>query len=461
MLLLTILTVLLSCWSSVFAANVTVDDTDPSIVYSPVASWHPSSSLCQTCLNPGTNVSFHEGIHPNIGDVGPTSSSTSPLPQASNPGRRALARQLGSGFVDTLVTLSFNFTGTAIYMYCIKPLGENPVDSNATPTNMNLSFTIDNQLLSHTFFSTGTPGTTGFSPNTNVMSLSGLSDQPHQLVVYVGDDSVLLFDHLVYTDGSVGNSTSATALPTSTTSPAFFNVSMTSMPMPTEKTINKNVATFAGAIGGTVGVLSLFSLGIAISIIRRRMLAARRERLDDEANSSNNPAPMIGPQLFVPRYFPDTVVPTDPPTYIDALSTANHNSAPLLSSEYSSRQRSYADIPPASPPPLLEELPPLPPLEELPPPPPFPVALSAPIVEMPPPDATSPSISTANQTTDSPDSEVEASGPSNFSSLESSPLLQPSSDADMRPHSPTSRTSIAPLESPEIPDANHDDEDAS
>lgn len=171
-------------------------------------------------------------------------------------------------------------------------------------------------------------------------------------------------------------------------------------------------------------------MGIAISIIRRRILAARRDRLDDEANAGDTPS-MSGPMPFVPRYFPDTIIPRDPPTYNDALSSTNHNNTPsllasLASSVYSLRQRSYADIPPSSPPPQMEELPP---------PPPFPVALSAPVLDLPA-GSTIPPISAANQT----DLNRNVISPH-----EVTPLLESSSDSDSDTR-PRSRTSTRSLE---------------
>jgi hypothetical protein len=327
---------------------------------------------------------------------------------------RALARQLPSysGSEDnTPVTLSYNFTGTAIYLFCIEPPSNASV--GGTPTNINLSFTLDNQPAGN--FSPTTINTE-FLPNQNVLSLAGLSNQPHQLVVTLGENSVFLFSGLIYTNGSAGNSTSPTA-------PAKKN----------------NVATFAGAIGGSVGVLGLFSLGLAISIIRRRSLAARRDRLDSEAQAtSDRPRSMIGPMPFVPRFFPDTIIPPDPPTYDDALSSTNHNNTPLLASlslsERSLRHRSYADVPPDSPPP---------PLDELPPPPPFPLALSAPIPDIPA-DAIVPSISTGDPAPGSPD--VITLSSNSTSSHEGLPLLHTSGSGAR----PPSRMSTRSIETPEI-----------
>lgn len=138
-----------------------------------------------------------------------------------------------------------------------------------------------------------------------------------------------------------------------------------------------NIATFAGAVGRSVGVLGLFSLGLALSIIRRRHLAAKREARDHESlhtNASDDSPHMAGPAPFVPRYFPDTVIPQDPPTYMAALAT-NHNNSTLLAvlpaAAFGSTQRSYADIPPNMPPPPLEDIMiPPPPFDLDPPPPP-------------------------------------------------------------------------------------------
>jgi len=176
------------------------------------------------------------------------------------------------------------------------------------------------------------------------------------------------------------------------------------------------------------------------------MLAARRDRLDNEAHATGDTPLMSGPVPFFPRYFPDTIIPSDPPTYEAALSSIGHNNtstlASLPSSEYPSRQRSYADIPPASPPP---------PLEEIPPPPPFPLAFSAPIPALP----LSPTTTVANQTPGSPD--IVGNDSSNFTSS-SGNLLQSSDRNDIRPRS---RMSTSSLESTQNSEINHHQEDAS
>ena len=47
--------------------NVTLDDTDPFIIYSPSTSWHASTVPCASCLAPPNSTAFdftwHDGTH--------------------------------------------------------------------------------------------------------------------------------------------------------------------------------------------------------------------------------------------------------------------------------------------------------------------------------------------------------------------------------------------------------------
>ena len=118
--------------------------------------------------------------------------------------------------------------------------------------------------------------------------------------------------------------------------------------------------------------MALLFLGLAFSIIRRRRKSALRDRLERGLGPE-----MIGPPAFVERFFPhdpmdqtqtEIVVPSvPPPTYGAAISSpATGASTPFSghlgphSLHASSRTLSYADIPPASPPPTpsLDLLPP-------------------------------------------------------------------------------------------------------
>ncbi|KAF9484812.1 hypothetical protein BDN70DRAFT_890666 [Pholiota conissans] len=462
-------TIVLACWlqvqQSVLAAqNVTVQDTDSAIDYQPPESWLPSTSLCSTCLNPGTSTSFHEAIHPPAGgpdaDDLPTTSSTShnASPTSGSPSltsdsdsgshksssgknsKRAVVRPViprldpdDAGFVDPTVSMAFNFTGTAVYLFATQP--PNVTNANETSSNMNLTFFVDN-AMSKSILSN--------SPSSNylsgqlVFSKTDLAEGPHELLVQVGQNSTFIFESLIYTTEVQANSSTS---PQSSPSPSVD-------PMKEKK---HDVATFGAAVGGSVGVLALFSLGLALSIIRRRHLAALRERRDHESlytNASDDSPRMYGPAPFVPRYFPDTVIPTEPPTYMAALAT-NANNSTLLASlspeAFGSTPRSYADIPPSIPPPPLDET------LMIPPPPPFPIAMTTPPL--------APASSTIESSSSSSSEEVVGSGTSSHSTTsvgtdslgsapapELVPLLQPAAVADTRPRSRASARSVADIQ---------------
>ncbi|KAJ3531151.1 hypothetical protein NM688_g7613 [Phlebia brevispora] len=172
---------------------------------------------------------------------------------------------------------------------------------------------------------------------------------------------------------------------------------------PSNGSKSHNVATFAGAVGGSVGLLSFLALSLAFSIYRRRTLAARRDRAYRESqrdaasisesfhtDASEDGPPMQGPVPFVPRYFPGTVINTAPPPYsLPGPPSSSPTSAllgpldaPTPTIAYSSRRfgfildgdTSYADRPPPTPPLGAD-------VEDgyFPPPPPFLVAISTPV----------------------------------------------------------------------------------
>lgn len=155
----------------------------------------------------------------------------------------------------------------------------------------------------------------------------------------------------------------------------------------------RNVATFGAAVGGSVGLLALFSAGLALSIIRRRYKAKKRERLDRENGTIHPVLPGTAREMsqagrssgsgsdgsFVPRFFPGTEVPPrDPPGYNDVVRANGLHSVPpsmgqnhhlpyvsVPTHPYIHQEParaptpevdlSYADIPPSeSPPPGVE-----------------------------------------------------------------------------------------------------------
>ncbi|KAF8063972.1 hypothetical protein FPV67DRAFT_1503014 [Lyophyllum atratum] len=383
--------------------NVTVDDTDPSIIYQPPELWHASSTVCSVCLNPDVRNAYlgtyHDGTYvlpaPGTDDTTAAPTTAGEAEEAAEteddkkgkgkggPNRRERrhARSLPHRRTDpndpgSEVTVEFRFTGTSVYLFSIQPLGLPLVDT--TPTAMNLTFNLDDNTHD-TFLHQGSDAATGYAPNINVFTKTGLTETPHVLRVNVGPGSVFLFDYLIYSRSNTSDPTTPLAQ---------------DLPVPSESvspsTKRRNIGTFAGAIGGSVGVLAIIALGLAFSIIRRRRNYARRERLSQSeslhTNASDDSPPTHGPAPFVPRFFPGTHVPADPPPYVESLtgssdSVPSHIAPPSMRSYATipltyaahlarSRDRSYAEVPPSSPPP--------PPLEDtLPPPPPFGVAIAS------------------------------------------------------------------------------------
>ncbi|TBU52584.1 hypothetical protein BD310DRAFT_831897 [Dichomitus squalens] len=422
------------------SVNVTLDDASSSIVYSPASAWHESSVPCSTCLAPSPSIAFqgtwHDGTHiipTEDTDDSPNNANNvvQPTPTPSNApggdgdvgdgkkgdtddgkdgddvdakdkdgggdsdkgkgkkgaddgkrrrrhdsaGSHLLRRQNAAndassnpfftpnfdsddaGFVDNPVSAQLNFTGSAIYVYALIPLGL--AQGNSTPTFMNLTFLLDSHPAG-TYQHTGTASASGFLPSQPIFGQTGLAEAPHNLTIQIGPDSVLLLDYIVYTKEELGDGTD-------TTSAAAFSTS-SSAPGVQE--------TGSGAVGGSVGLLAVLALSLAISIYRRRVRARRRDRrlrrarnhsdpnFDGESfhtDASEDSPPMQGPTPFIPRYFPGTVIPTRPPPYspsADVTTALLSSTTPAWSPVQSpspGEDRSYADRPPPTPPPLSDE----------------------------------------------------------------------------------------------------------
>ncbi len=107
-------------------------------------------------------------------------------------------------------------------MFALIPLF--PAPANATPTFVNLTYTLDGQPAGN-FNHSGTqsPSSTEPSPNAyqqsvQVFETSGLSEGPHALIMSVGPDSVFLLDYIVYSqDDGFSNGGNGTQNAVSTT----------------------------------------------------------------------------------------------------------------------------------------------------------------------------------------------------------------------------------------------------
>ncbi|KAK0205513.1 hypothetical protein DFS33DRAFT_1429160 [Desarmillaria ectypa] len=328
--------------------NVTVDDTDFLITYSPPEAWYTKDTVCSSCLKVDVgNVdvfenTYHGAAHillsEDLDDIEgqgeniDSGNHTGGNGNAGGSNKNALRRggnvsalqSDARDFDDTPVTAQFTFNGSAIYIYCVQPVGS----SSTSPTTMNLTFTLDNQLVG-TYEHETSNTTAEPTPHFNVFSKENLTSSTHVLLASLGVNSVLLVDYMIYTRNDVVYQVSGTQ--TNGLEPP-----------------NNHVATFEGAIGGSVGVLATLALCIFLSIYGRRQLAARRERREHVGIAATSPL-MTGPAPFIPRYFPGTVPPPYTPTsassaHVDST-TGPHNSPETET------MLSYADVPPSTPPP--------------------------------------------------------------------------------------------------------------
>ena len=108
-----------------------------------------------------------------------------------------------------------SFLGSAIYLYCILPLGK-PPNADSTPTFMNLTFTLDSEPAGN-FVHNGSANNQGFQSNVSVFSRGGLSGSTHTLLVNLGQNSVFVFDYYVVTRADCPGSRCPTQSQASTT----------------------------------------------------------------------------------------------------------------------------------------------------------------------------------------------------------------------------------------------------
>ncbi|KAJ6546794.1 hypothetical protein B0H19DRAFT_242101 [Mycena capillaripes] len=155
-------------------SNRTIDDQFGDSVtgalpsYSPLSTWNQGANCGGCTLHPDPAPAFNHTWHDN-----------------SQPPGDAQA-----------VSVSFDFTGTAVWVFCIVP----PVMQNDTITHYILSFDLDNGTHrgNFTHFPTGNE----YLYNVPVVSLPSLSNTAHTLSISTDgavDGSAFLFDYAVYT----------------------------------------------------------------------------------------------------------------------------------------------------------------------------------------------------------------------------------------------------------------------
>ncbi|KAJ7622530.1 hypothetical protein FB45DRAFT_927906 [Roridomyces roridus] len=317
--------------------NVTIDDSDPSIVYSPSTSWNSSQVVCNSCNNPPVALAkqqtFHKGVH----------------------------------------------VRTAVYIFCIQP--QSLTKAPAPPSQMNMTFFID-EADSSSFLHQGSVDASGFASGVNILAKQGLSDGPHSMKLTLAPNSVLILDFIVVTQNVPDSSTSSPSQ-SAVTSSASDSAHSALSPASDVEATKTGRASFGAVIGGVVGALGILSFGTAFSLYRRRLLAARRDRLErGEAPSpaflSNaNPGSVLIPHATPPTYTASTASSSSGHSAAHHAALALAASEPLLVSPSSGSER---DLPDAEPHTYSDEVPP--PEEEDVAPPSFGVAITTPAITL-------------------------------------------------------------------------------
>ncbi|KAF8591777.1 hypothetical protein K439DRAFT_1626777 [Ramaria rubella] len=168
---------------------------------------------------------------------------------------------------------------------------------------------------------------------------------------------MLMLDFVNYTtlDGEDNASSSS-----STASLATPSGGIDSQQKGTDPSSKKNSATFGIAIGSTMGVLAVISFTVCVSIWRRRRKSAKRNKRIEAEEAANRPASpeMRGPQPFIPRYFPGSVVPTSSLSHRSlsrpsSLSGGSDEIGPSHGLDFPPAPEHLANVPAYSPPPLV------------------------------------------------------------------------------------------------------------
>ncbi|KAF5389263.1 hypothetical protein D9757_003536 [Collybiopsis confluens] len=164
--------------------NVTVDDTNPRIAYSPQNAWNlVDSSQNNSQTEPDTGRAYNYTLHK--------------------------AKSIASDGALSLFA-NITFTGSAVYVF-----GALAGAPSTTPSTL-IGFYIDGQLINN-FTSPEQIMSSPSAYNVSLFSKTGLGDGEHILNIADGPDSLVLLDYIVYTteDENTLPSSSSSPLPLS------------------------------------------------------------------------------------------------------------------------------------------------------------------------------------------------------------------------------------------------------
>ncbi|KAE9400424.1 hypothetical protein BT96DRAFT_992938 [Gymnopus androsaceus JB14] len=265
---------------------VTVDDSDPSVLYSPVGAWTARSATenCTECTaqpDPSEmyNGTWHDGtFNPDAGS---------------------------NDFPNTPLFANLTFYGTAVYVFCALAESKTSPDGDSV-----MGFYIDNELKD-TFNKSALGLNDTYDYNVPVFSISSLTLDFHELVlqngIVNGSKSLVLLDYILYSNDSTEPSPSFTTVlnPTSSSNiaPSALVAAASTHDTPT---------IVAVAVIVPIGA---FLLILCTIYLRRRW---RRRRQTEMTTSQPRASPFTLPSHILPQklncpWKPSTVVPVPAP----------------------------------------------------------------------------------------------------------------------------------------------------
>ncbi|KAL1747035.1 hypothetical protein HDZ31DRAFT_32727 [Schizophyllum fasciatum] len=206
-----------------------------SLSYDPAGAWF-EGQLCQNCrARPDANTAYNGTWHHTTDD----------------------------NTIDTQdTTLTIQFTGTALYVYCI--IANNV--SAGTGTVANYDFRLDGQDAGN--YHHDPENVADYFYNVPVYAVSGLDNGPHELMVNVAGSSgvsgssLMLFDYFTYTyeddNGDTGSSTSSAPTETTTSS------------SPATSSSDTNVGAIVGGVLGGMAGMTALATALFFYLRRRR-----------------------------------------------------------------------------------------------------------------------------------------------------------------------------------------------
>jgi hypothetical protein len=258
--------------------NISLDDTDPAIRYLPLGAWRAK-------VAPRDGFSYNRTWH-----------------------------EAGCGHGDCspeLLTMEFDVNGSAIYLYSLQSR-RSPSSPSSSLLPSQVSISLDGQAIP-----------SNLDPVPDVISLCDLSNTHHNVIISVETGSSFLFDYLIYTTASdIGpafvlqdrQNNSTTSTQTSTSSLATPSV----IDSGGSTSGKAQAGAISGAIAASIGITSLFLVGLAISIIKIR---GERARVQRERHTERDRNGSRGLDMYLPSP-PGSRRPArgdEPPSYDTAM----------------------------------------------------------------------------------------------------------------------------------------------